>query len=208
MQRRPIRQTAWPSESRSRSLLSGRICSKNPFAWPAPVVAQCAFRGLGTRITPQELTATGVLKAVDQAAHALDDGRQQIASGEYTFGIRRYVKGSGSFSLKQLPEYKLSGVKPIQNGASNHPMTQNTIETAQLKLLQDSGAVQTVRVRGVPGGWVLSAQVGMTERVLRLKASANPRVFANLETVGDYLQRAGVRHFTVDMAGHTKTALL
>ena len=81
------------------------------------------------------------------------------------------------------------------------------IDTPNLKMLVDAGAVSYVSARGVPGGFVVAVKVGMGERIVRAQKRTNARIFATMDGIVGYCSAAGIRRIDVDLAGYTKAGL-
>ena len=74
------------------------------------------------------------------------------------------------------------------------------IDSPKLKTLVEAGAVQRLLGRGVPGGFVLVARIGMRERTLGAQRGG-VRLFKSANGVVGYARQAGVRHLDFDLAG-------
>lgn len=70
-----------------------------------------------------------------------------------------------------------------------------------------AGAVATVSARGVPGGFVLIAQLEGGERMLKTQRGKT-RVFAKLDAVAVFLRDLGMTRFNVDVACWARTGLI
>jgi hypothetical protein len=83
-----------------------------------------------------------------------------------------------------------------------------TITLEKLRVLCEAGAVQRATACGVPGGWTVQVQVGMSMRTLKPARGTSVRVFKSMDSLLGVLRReAGIRHVTVDQAGHSEKAL-
>lgn len=81
------------------------------------------------------------------------------------------------------------------------------IDSPKLKTLVEAGAIQRLVGRGVPGGFVLVAKVGMRERTLGAQRGG-VRIFKSANGVVGYARTAGVRHLDFDLAGFDPTTSL
>lgn len=78
------------------------------------------------------------------------------------------------------------------------------INTPKLKAIVEAGAVGRVTGRGVAGGFVLVAKVGMFEKTLESKRGG-ARIFKSANGIVSYALGAGVRHVDFDLAGYDPT---
>lgn len=83
----------------------------------------------------------------------------------------------------------------------------DTINSPKLKTLVEAGAVQHLVCRGVHGGFVLVAKVGLRERTLEAQRGG-VRTFKSANGVVGYARTAGVRHVDFDLAGYDPTPIL
>ena len=81
------------------------------------------------------------------------------------------------------------------------------INSPQLKTLVEAGAVQRLMGRGIPGGFVLVARVGMRERTLGAQRGG-ARIFKSANGVLGYAKTAGVRHVDFDLASYDPSSRL
>jgi hypothetical protein len=84
---------------------------------------------------------------------------------------------------------------------------QQTITLEKLKVLTDAGAVQHAEVVGVPGGWAVAVQVGMSRRMLRPNKKMTTRIFTTTDAALRMLREGGIRRVAVDQAGYAPAAL-
>lgn len=71
--------------------------------------------------------------------------------------------------------------------------------TSLLKGLAAAGAVSKLTARGVDGGYILFAQVGMEESPVKAYRGL-PRVFRKLDAVASYVKELGLERFDVDVS--------
>lgn len=83
-------------------------------------------------------------------------------------------------------------------------LSHETIDHATLARLVEAGAVRGANVVGLPGGWGVVVQYGMTERALAAKRGA-VRLFRHFETLANYLRGIGIVRYQVD-ASHFDVA--
>lgn len=76
-------------------------------------------------------------------------------------------------------------------------LTTHTIDHATLQRLMQTGAVRGASIIGVPSGWGIVIQDGMTERTLAAKRGAM-RIFRKFETLVAYLKTLGIAQYQVD----------
>lgn len=81
------------------------------------------------------------------------------------------------------------------------------IDSPRLKTLVEAGAIQRLIGRGVPGGFVLVASVGMRERTLGAQRGG-VRLFKSANGVVGYARTAGVRNLDFDLTGFDPAASL
>lgn len=81
------------------------------------------------------------------------------------------------------------------------------ISSPKLKTLIEAGALQHLIARGVPGGFVLVAKVGMRERTLEAQRGG-VRIFKSANGLVGYARTAGARHVDIDLAGYDPSNLL
>ena len=84
--------------------------------------------------------------------------------------------------------------------------TRDTIDHLTLSRLVEAGAVRGANVIGLPGGWGIVIQYGMTERALAAKRGA-VRIFRKFETLVGYLREIGVTRYQVDATQFDPVAL-
>lgn len=72
-----------------------------------------------------------------------------------------------------------------------------SIDHITLEKLVEAGVVHAVEVFGVPGGWCVVAQYGMTKRTLAPRRGS-ARVFRKFNTLVSYLKALGITKYHVD----------
>lgn len=70
-----------------------------------------------------------------------------------------------------------------------------TINTKQLVALINAGAIRSVSVKGVAGGFLITIDDKLIE-----KQRGNARVFRKLQAAATYLKHNGIGTFTVDVS--------
>lgn len=78
------------------------------------------------------------------------------------------------------------------------------MEKFLLEELMSVGAVSTVSVKSVAGGFVLIAQTEGGERLLETQRGRT-RVFSKLDTAAHFLSELGLTHFIVDLGNCAET---
>lgn len=72
--------------------------------------------------------------------------------------------------------------------------------TSLLKGLATAGSISRLTARGVPGGFVLWAKVGLEDRPLKAYRG-QARVFKRLDAVAKYVKDLGIDRFEVELCG-------
>lgn len=74
-----------------------------------------------------------------------------------------------------------------------------SISTAILRELIAAGSVTALSATGAPGGFYLSAQVGLERRLLDTQRGG-PRLFKRLDALASFVHGVGLSKFEVDIA--------
>ena len=82
------------------------------------------------------------------------------------------------------------------------------IDTATLRHLAGAGAIAHVTAKGIPGGFVLTVQIGLEETLLQAQRGGARR-FRRLDALASYVRELGLGKFEVDLAAwHPETDAL
>jgi hypothetical protein len=76
-----------------------------------------------------------------------------------------------------------------------------------LKELVAAGAIRSVNLKGVPGGFILVVDTECSERMLTAQRG-HARVFKQLNSATEFLAKVGVVKFCVDASSWTETSLI
>ncbi|ABA56553.1 conserved hypothetical protein (plasmid) [Nitrosococcus oceani ATCC 19707] len=79
-----------------------------------------------------------------------------------------------------------------------------SIDTPSLRVLAKVGAVEKVRIAGVPGGYAMVVCYGMSEKVLRVQRGPT-RVFKSLDAAARFARGLGFSQCVLDLSDWPKS---
>ncbi|WP_049780743.1 hypothetical protein [Nitrosococcus halophilus] len=73
------------------------------------------------------------------------------------------------------------------------------IDASSLRVLAEAGAVEQIRIAGVPGGFAMVVRYGMSEKILRAQRG-HARVFKSLDAAARFARKLGFSQCVLDLS--------
>lgn len=82
------------------------------------------------------------------------------------------------------------------------------IDKKNFEMLVQAGAVRAVHIIGIPGGYAIEAEIGMTRSQIHTQQNRQQvRLFSKIDTAARFVRGAGIRKFDVDLSNYNERGL-